>query len=156
MVNLPTLIAEKLYGFFNDLTTAVEDVWDAIKGLPDLILNGIKSIFIPDVEEIEMKFTAFLDELSSRFGFDTSFWDSLFDSESAVQDVYVDYNFFGLGNMRLKVFDASALHKAVEVFRPIIRGFIVLLLAFYNVKAVLGFVRQDAGVMAGKTEGGNE
>lgn len=152
VVNLPTLIAEKLYGFFNDLTTAVEDVWDAIKSLPDLILEGIKSIFIPDKGYIEESFDSFLEEMKMKFNLDTSAFENLFQGEAPVSDVNVNYDVPGVGNFNLKVFDSSYLAQGVGFFRPIIRGFLVLMMLLFHVKQLIGFFGYDSGVVAGRSE----
>lgn len=136
--NLPQLIADSIKGFFTDLK--------------DGVLNGIKSIFIPDTDAIQASFNSFLFELKSKFGFDTSFFeDVLGEDGKPVTDIEGDYNIHGVGNMKLKFFDTEYLVQGVEYFRPFIRGFLVLLMAFYNIKMVLSFFRQDAGLVTGKT-----
>lgn len=85
-----------------------------------------------------------------KFNFDTAFFENLFHGESVVQDVYADYDIYGVGSFHLKMFDAKFLVDGVEYFRPFIRGFLVLLMALYNIKQILGFIRQDAGVVTGK------
>lgn len=118
--------------------------------LPSLILNGIKDIFIPDVDALENEFNAFLRELKLQFNFDTDFFENIATDGTPVQDVEGDYSISGVGTFKLKFFDTKYLYDGVEFFRPFIRGFIVLLLAFYNIKMLLGFIRQDAGVVTGK------
>lgn len=54
--------------------------------------------------------------------------------------------------MKLKVFDSSYLIQGVEYFRPIIRGFIVLLLLLYNVNQLIGFFGYNAGVVTGRND----
>ena len=89
--------------------------------------------------------------MKSKFGFDTSFFeDVLSEDGKPVTDIEGDYNIPGVGNMKLKFFDTKYLVQGVEYFRPFIRGFIVLLMAFYNIKMLLSFIRQDAGVVTGK------
>lgn len=105
---------------------------------------------MPDAEDIDANIDAFLNELKMKFGFDTEFFEKLFDGEMTVQDTYVDYNVPGVGEFTFKVFDTSYMIQGITYFRPFIRGFIVLLLAVYHIKNVLGFIRQDAGVAVGK------
>lgn len=114
------------------------------------MLDGIKSIFIPDAEGIKASFDSFVADLKAKFGFNTDFFNDIAVGESPVHDEYVNYNIPGVGAFRLKVFDSSFLRQGVEYFRPLIRGFLVLLMALYNVKQVLSFIRQDAGVVTGK------
>ena len=118
--------------------------------LPSRILNGIKDIFIPDVDALNLEFRSFLQELKMQFNFDTDFFENIATDGTPVQDVEGDYSISGVGTFKLKFFDTKFLYQGVEYFRPFIRGFIVLLLAFYNIKMLLGFIRQDAGVVTGK------
>lgn len=85
-----------------------------------------------------------------KFNFDTDFFESLFDEEEPVTDIEGDYHISGVGNMKLKFFDTKFLVDGVNYFRPFIRGFLILLLALYNIKQVLSFIRQDAGIVTGK------
>lgn len=87
-----------------------------------------------------------------KFGFDTEFFEALFDGEMSVQDVYTDYEISGVGTFTLKVLDTKFFVEGVTYFRPFIRGFLVLLMALYNIHHVLSFIRQDAGVVAGKAD----
>lgn len=111
---------------------------------------------MPDSEYINGKFQTFLQEMKMKFNFDTEFFEGLFESESPVGDVEMDYNVPGVGNMKFTVFDSKFFIDGVTFFRPFIRGFIVLLMGLYNVRMVLSFIRQDAGVVAGKMDGGKE
>lgn len=122
--------------------------------LPSAVLNGIRDIFIPDTVEIENSFNAFLDTLKMKFNFNTDFFQNVLTDGAPVEDVNKDYHIHGVGTMNLKFFDSSFLYDGVEYFRPFIRGFLVLLMAFYNVKQVLSFIRQDAGVVTGKMASG--
>ena len=90
--------------------------------------------------------------MKMKFGIDTSFFESLFDSESAVSDTYVDYSIPGVGSFNLKVFDAKYLVEGVTFFRPFIRGFLVLLMFLFHVKQLIGFFGYDAGVVTGRSE----
>lgn len=62
----------------------------------------------------------------------------------------MDYNIPGVGSFNFKVLDTEHLIKGINELRPIIRGFIALLLLFFNIKMAIGFFRQDAGVVTGK------
>lgn len=67
-------------------------------------------------------------------------------TEEAIPDAKGDYNIPGVGNMQLTFFDTSFLKRGIEYFRPIIRGFLVLLLCFFHYKQVLTFIGQDPGI----------
>lgn len=85
-----------------------------------------------------------------KFSFDTEFFDTMFDDERPVTDVFADYTIPGVGKFNFKFFDTQYLYDGVTYFRPFIRGFVVLLMAFFNIRMILSFIRQDAGVVAGK------
>ena len=117
-----------------------------------MLLDGIKDLFIPDTEYIDVTFKAFLDELKLKFSFDTEFFEHFFDGEQAITDTYVDYTIPGVGDFRLKVFDTKFLVDGVAYFRPFIRGFLVLMMFFFHVKQLIGFFGYDAGVVTGRNE----
>lgn len=91
-------------------------------------------------------------EMEAKFNIDYSAFENLFQSESAVTDTYVDYNVPNVGNFNLKVFDSKYLVDGVNFFRPIIRGFLVLLMLLFHVKQLIGFFGYDAGVVTGRSE----
>lgn len=130
----------------------LKDIWQAIIDIPSLILNGIVDIFIPDAEYIEEKFNEFLEDMKRRFGIDTGMFEGLFSSEKPVEDIYVDYSLFGIGNFHLKVFDTSFFVDGVTYFRPFIRGFLVLMMLLYHVKQCISFFGYDSGVVTGRSE----
>lgn len=138
--------------WFAGLGSKLEAVWQAVTNLPQLILDGLKSIFIPDAEYIQSSFNGFLDELKMKFNIDTGAFQGLFDGSQAVEDVYVDYNISGVGAFNLKVLDTKFFVDGVTYFRPFIRGFIVLMMLLYHVKQVIGFFGYDSGVVTGRTE----
>lgn len=85
-----------------------------------------------------------------KFNFNTDFFENLLVDGTPVTDINGEYEIHGLGKLNLKFFDTKFLVDGVEFFRPFIRGFIILLLALYNIKMILGFIRQDAGIVTGK------
>lgn len=163
IINLPSRIASALSSAFdsvvnvltslkNTLVGWLSDIWDSIKSLPKSILDGIKDIFVPDSGYIDTAFNSFINDIKAKFNIDTSAFENLFTSEKPVEDVYIDYEINGIGKKKFKVLDTSFLKQGVEFFRPIIRGFIVLMLLFYNIRQLIGFFGYDAGVVAGRTE----
>lgn len=140
-----------LWGWLDGVVSGLKSIWETLTNLPQIMLDGIKSIFIPDTEEINNKFNSFLQELKMKFSFDTDFFEGLFQGESVVNDVYEEYEIPNVGTFNFKFFDSNFFVDGVTYFRPFIRGFLVLLLAIYNVKQFLSFIRQDAGVATGKS-----
>lgn len=87
-----------------------------------------------------------------KFSIDTDVFKDLFTSEQPVEDIEVDYNISGLGNIHFKALDTSFFKDGVAYFRPFVRGFIVLMLFLYNIRQLIGFFGYDAGVVAGRSE----
>lgn len=80
-----------------------------------------------------------------KFNLDWGVFESLFNNESAVEDVEADYVIPGLGSFNLKFFDATFFVHGISFFRPFIRGFIVLLLLIYNIHHGLKLFGGDSG-----------
>ena len=116
--------------------------------LPTLIVDGIKDIFIPDTEEINSTFNAAINSIQSKFGFQEFNFNAITSNSAQPTDIQESYYIYGLGNMNLTFFDTKYLIKGVEFFRPFIRGFIVLLLVFYNIRQYLSFIGHDLGAVA--------
>lgn len=152
ITNIPQLIFNLFKTLFDNLSALLSDIWDSLTSLPELILEGIKEIFIPDSDYIESAFSDFLNDMKMKFNVDTSMFESLFTSEKPVDDVYVDYGVHGVGNFNLKVFDTKYLIDGVAFFRPIVRGFLVLLMFLYNIKQLIGFFGYNAGVVQGRSD----
>ena len=96
---------------------------------------------------------SFTEEMAMKFNFDTDFFENLFQAETPVEDIYMDYNLPGVGNFNLKLLDKSFFVQGVTYFRPFIRGFLVLLMILYHIKQLIGFFGYDAGVVAGRSDG---
>lgn len=152
IANVPIAIVNGISDLLSDLWDWLQDIWGAITGLPQLILDGIKDIFIPDTDYIDNAFNDFLAELKMKFNLDTGVFESLFNDEQAVTDTYMDYDIMGVGTFKFKVFDSKYLVQGVEYFRPIVRGFIVLMLFLYHVRQLISFFGYDSGVVAGRSE----
>lgn len=88
--------------------------------------------------------------MKDDFGFDPSFFESILAEGKPIEDIYHDYEIYGVGTFRLKFLDTKYLVQGVDYFRPFIRGFFVLLTGLYHVKMTLSFIRQDAGIVTGK------
>lgn len=136
---------DAIFEWFDNLVTEI------IK-LPETIKEFIIEIFVPDNEYIEQKFQTFLNDLKLKFGFDTSIMTGLFDSATPVEDTYADIPISGVGTFHVKVFDSKFFSDGVAYFRPFIRGFLVLMMALYHIRQLIGFFGYDAGVVAGRSE----
>lgn len=114
--------------------------------LPTKILNGIKEVFIPNTENINNMFDVAMESIRSKFGFQEFNLNALTDTSSTPQNITHGYRLYYGGMNKYTFFDTKYLIMGVEYFRPFIRGFIVLLLIFYNVKNFLSFIGHDIGV----------
>lgn len=145
--NLPTLI----FSFFENILTTISntlgDVWEAITSLPGLILDGIKDIFVPDTAVIEAEFNALLDKLEEKMGIFQYDLDNLF--ADSMQPGNIEGTFgTTLWSYTGAFVDFRWLIQGVEYFRPIIRGFLVLLMFFYNVRMALSMFGLSSGEIA--------
>lgn len=141
-----------MWGWLDGIVDGITSLKESVLGIPGLIVDGIKDIFVPDADYIDNAFNTFVDELKMKFSLDYGAFENLFTSEKAVDDVYADYSINGIGNLRLKVFDSSFFVQGVTYFRPFVRGFLVLLMLLYHVRQLLGFFGYNAGVVAGRTD----
>lgn len=130
---------------------------EKIAGLPALIANalldGIKSIFIPDTDYINTEFDKLKQEIQLAFGISAYDMDLIFNKEIAFSDVTVT-----MYGMECTVVKTDKLKQVILAVRPYIRGFIVLLMVFYNINQFLMLIGQaPVAIGAGKelVQGGN-
>lgn len=123
----------------------LKDIFNKIVELPKNILDGIKEVFVPDTQDINSMFNSAMTSIRSKFGFQEFDLNNIASSSATPTDIAKAYTINGLGTMNLKFFDTKYLIQGVEFFRPFIRGFIVLLLIFYNAKMFLGFIGHNVG-----------
>ena len=157
-------------GFLDRIGNAISGIFDTLQTLSKGVLGNLglfdgwkefvedmtrrvlSEIFVPDADYIEEAFTSFLEELKMKFNFDTEMFESLFDSETPVEDVYVDIDIPNVGNFNLKLLDTKFFVDGVTYFRPFIRGFLVLLLFFFHISQLIGFFGYNAGVVQGRSD----
>lgn len=96
--------------------------------------------------------------VENKIGFSTDVLEDFANGieEKPVEDIKADYAISGVGTFKLTFFKSQFLRDGVEFFRPVIRGFITLLLLFYNYKMILTFIGQDPGMYARAKEGAEE
>ena len=100
------------------------------------------------MEEVESIFNSAVDSISSKFGFQEFDLNNLGSSSSAPDDITEDYEISGVGTLKLKFFDTKYLIQGVEFFRPIIRGFLILLTVLFSWRMFLSFIGHDLGAAA--------
>ena len=141
------MIYEKFTDILNTIATKLQSVIDTLTGIPSLILNGIKDIFVPDTAVIEQEFNALLDKLEDKMGIFQYDLDNLF--ADSMQPGNIEGTFgTTLWSYTGAFVDFRWLIQGVEYFRPIIRGFLVLLMFFYNVRMALSMFGLSSGEIA--------
>lgn len=135
-----------VWGFFetsfNTVSSIIQNIFSTVVSLPENILNGIKSIFIPRETEVQKSIDTLTNTFKSTFGVDSYDISNIFGTEAEITDqqgtIQVGgYEFNGT------VFNVKYLVNAISTFRPVIRGFIVFLLILYNINQFLALIRQN-------------
>lgn len=147
-----TVIPEKISEFATSVGDWFIDLGDKLLSLPSIILDGIKGIFIPDTGYIQERFDSFLADTKMRFGINTDVFRDIFQGEQPVEDVKGDYQISGVGTFNLTFLDTSFFREGITYFRPLVRGFLVLLMVLYNIRQAIGFFGYDAGVVVGRSD----
>lgn len=119
-------------GNVSGIFSGVQALIELIKSIPSLILDGIKSIFIPDPDDMNNLYVGLLDEVNEKYGFDFDMG-SLFGSEKQPDDITGKYS-VGPLSWNLTFVSWGFLIDAVAALRPYIRGWLILMLVFYNMK----------------------
>ena len=124
-----------LWGWLSDIVDKLRSLAEGISNIPELIVQGIKRIFVPDPEVIKEQINNLTSEVEHSLGLSESTLDDLKNvGEQPIEDIEGTYKFYGLGSLNLKFFDTSALKQGVEEFRPLIRGFTVLMLVLFIIR----------------------
>lgn len=126
-------------GGFDNIGSALSSVVDVITNLPQLIIDGIgnllKSIFLPSDGFIEEKLDFLKRKFEVTFGIGAYDISHVFSEEKALTDVKISFYGKNLTLVKMKY-----VLNALATFRPVIRGFIALLLVFYNINQFLAMV----------------
>ena len=151
------VVIEGLGNFFNMIKNYFKEQIDLIKDLPSNIItgiiNGLKELFIPDIEIMKTSFQEFIDYMTSKFGFNDlietlqGLVDSVAEDGSSVGAADVSETFvynFGDETMSLKFsipfsdFYTSNVKNTVGGF---LKGIFFLLLIFYNLSEIYFLIR---------------
>ena len=132
-----------LWDWLTRIVDGLSSIAQSILNLPGLIVEGIKSLFIPDQTTIQADVTRLADNFKAATGVSVVDFGSVFGQEQKAGPGDVDGTIYiyGVGDISATFADFSFVSQAVDFFRPYIRGFFVLLLAFYNVNQFLAFIR---------------
>lgn len=98
---------------------------------------------------MQQDFNTLIDNVSSILGLPVDSVQDAFDSVTGqpVEDITGNYNIPGVGTLKLTFFDTKYFRIGMDYFRPVLRGFIVLMLFFFNYKQLLTFLGQDPGIL---------
>lgn len=135
---MPSSIAENIKEFFHNIVDKLTEVGQFILDLPDKFIEGIKGIFIPEDGYIEDKLDYLSDELG-RLGVGTYDMSGIMSNEKALEDITGSY-----GGATVTFVDMDVVNTVVTKFRPVIRGFMWLMLVIYNYNQFMGLIGQQA------------
>lgn len=138
ILNLPSSIAENIKGFFENIGDKLVSIGELVLDVPEKILEGIKGIIVPDDGYIEDKL-AYLTEEFNRLGIGTYDMSGIMSTETALADITGTYGGKSVTFVNMKVVDT-----VVVKFRPVIRGFMWLMLVIYNYNQFMGLIGQQA------------
>lgn len=140
--DIPQMVWNFFEGAFSFLGSVVSNIWDSVKCIPGSILDGLKWLFVPDTEHINNSIDSLVISFKNAFGVDSFDISGVFGTESEIGN---QSGTIQVGSITFTgtVFDSSFLLKAVNSFRPAIRGFIVFLLVLYNINQFLRFIGQE-------------
>lgn len=120
---------------------ALKNILNGITSLPErivsAILSGLQALFVPSDGFFQEKVNFVVEKFKVSFGVSPFDMSSMFSSQKALSDI--DINIMGVSGT---IVDTSYLLDAIATFRKIIRGFIALLLVFYNINQFLSFIGQ--------------
>lgn len=126
---------------FSSLGDVVSNIWNAVKGIPDAILDGLKWLFVPSEDSINQSIQTLSNTFKSTFGIDSYDISNVFGTETEIANQTATINVAGF-EFTCVVFDVKYLVIAISTFRPVIRGFVVFMLILYNINQFFALIRQ--------------
>ena len=147
MIDTVVSLPGKLKSYIIDLRdTVLEKLRSIIQGildLPEKIGDAIKGLLLPSDGFIEGKIEHFREKLLGM-GIDTYDMGSIFNMEEPFADITCTIRGQTVTIVRMDVVD-----KVVKKFRPTIRGFMWLMLVFYNYNQFMCFIGQKGLTLGG-------
>ncbi|MGC6178129.1 hypothetical protein [Lacrimispora sp. 38-1] len=123
------------------IISGLRNVVNAISSLPGKIGNAIldilKSLFIPADGYLEEKINYLVERFKGAFAVTPYDMSSVFSSEKELSDITVT-----MYGTTATIVNMDYVIEALTKFRKVIRGFITLLLLFYNINQFLAFIGQ--------------
>lgn len=143
MIDAVLSMPSKIKDLRDDMVQKLKDIIDGILHLPDKIGDAIKGLFLPSDGFIEGKVQHFRDKLLAM-GIDTYNMGPIFNTEQPFTDITCTIRGQTVTIVRMDVVD-----MVVKKFRPVIRGFMWLMLVFYNINQFLRFIGQEGMTLGG-------
>lgn len=140
---IPSLIKDYIVDLRDTVLDKLRSIIQGILDLPEKIGDAIKGLFLPSDGFIEGKIEHFREKLLGM-GIDTYDMGSIFNTEEPFADITCTIRGQTVTIVRMDVVD-----KVVKKFRPIIRGFMWLMLVFYNINQFLHFIGQEGMTLGG-------
>ena len=143
VVSLPGKIKDYIVELRDTVLEKLRSIIQGILDLPEKIGDAIKRLFLPSDGFIEGKIDHFREKLLGM-GVDTYDMGSIFNTEQPFADITCSIRGQTVTIVRMDVVD-----KVVKKFRPIIRGFMWLMLVFYNFNQFMYFIGQHSMTLGG-------
>lgn len=143
MIDAVLSMPSKIKDLRDDMVQKFRDIIDGILNLPEKMEDAIKALFLPSDDFIEGKIQHFRDKLYAM-GIDTYDMGSIFNTEHPFADITCTIRGQTVIIVRMDVVD-----MVVKKFRPVIRGFMWLMLVFYNINQFLRFIGQEGMTLGG-------
>lgn len=147
MIDTVVSLPNKIKGYIVDLRDTVleklRSIMQGIIDLPDKMGDAIMGLFLPSDGFIEGKVQHFRDKLLAM-GIDTYNMGPIFNTEQPFTDITCTIRGQTVTIVRMDVVD-----MVVKKFRPVIRGFMWLMLVFYNINQFLRFIGQEGMTLGG-------
>lgn len=170
---------EETEGWLSSIFGGIGDIVDGIKklgsnlqswllSLGTSIISGISDFFeglvFPEDGYLDTKKTEIENAFSNLLGFQVSSVEALFNSSNVNETTLVEKNYnitFGKYTFSFTPYDNDILLEGINTFKPIIRGFVALMLVFFNMNQLLnvigqGSITQMIGFSNKQANGGKE
>ena len=136
-------IPGQVWGFFKNsfstLTSVFKNTYDFVITIPEKIFEGIKSIFVPREEDVNISIERLKTSFSNTFGIGDFDLSGVMGVSTEISNKSTEITILGY-TFNFSFFDVTYIKRAVNDFRPYIRGFILLMLALYNINQFLSFI----------------
>lgn len=130
-------------GLLSSIINGFSDIAEKIANLPtligEIIIDGIKGIFVPSDGFIEEKLELLKTSFTEAFGVTAYDMSLIFEDAQGFEDITCT-----MYGQTVTIVDMDNVVKGILKFRPVIRGFIVLLMIYYNINQCLSFIGQGS------------